>query len=106
MSPNFALSRTRPATGLILCLLVCFSACQRPVAPFQRGSREVFHTPAPALSESEPDNVPELPEHASLPTVYARLSVEPTENSAGKPVGSARPMAERIGQHQIGRAHV
>ena len=110
MSPNFALSRTRSATGSVLiCLLVCLSACQRPVAQFQRGNREVYNASvssvgtkqsAPALLETESGNVPDTRECTSPPAIYARFSIESIENPTGKPVGSTRTVTERIGQRQ------
>ena len=110
MSLNFDLSRTRPATGLCLIgLLICFSACQRPIAQFQRSNRVVLYgpassvgptQPAPAPPENAPGNVPDAPERTQPPAAYAHLSVESAQNSTGKPNGSARTVAERIGQHQ------
>lgn len=116
MSLNPATSRIASAPGLLaVCLLLGLSACQRPVAQFQRSNRFVFHSPAPRPQESQttasvPDrlvvdsssNVPDRRERTQLPVAYADASapVEPTGKPASGPVRSTYPAAERIRQHQ------
>ena len=120
MSFSTASSRIPSASGLLtVCLLVGLSACQRPVAQFQRSNREVFYSPAPApLSPAQPDDVPDDGSGDSRvtsgdtaigetvpsqpPLAYARASqpVESTNRPANGPVRDTYPVAERIRQHQ------
>jgi hypothetical protein len=111
-----ASSRTYSATGLItVCLLAALSACQRPVAHFQRSNREVFYSPAPKPLSSEraedlsADSPAESGEKASgepIPTepalAYAEASrpAESTGNTANGPLRQTYPLAERIREHQ------
>ncbi|MEZ0539305.1 hypothetical protein [Fibrella arboris] len=112
MSLYPASPRIAPASGLVtVCLLVGLSACQHPVAYFQRSNREVFYSPAPkpATSLNRADNVPDslvgnVPNEqertwtSQSPVAYAQ--VEPANAPANSPVRSTYPVAERIGQHQ------
>ncbi|MBO0951492.1 hypothetical protein [Fibrella forsythiae] len=120
MSSHPASFRISSAPGfLTVGLLIGLSACQRPVAHFQRSQRTVFYSPAPKLLSPEtsanvPDdssaNVPGEQEHAQAilplspakPIAYARASrpVEPTNAPASGPVQSTYPVAERVRQHQ------
>ncbi|WP_229370292.1 hypothetical protein [Fibrivirga algicola] len=125
MSFNPAPSRIASATGLFtVCLLIGLSACQRPVAQFQRSNREVFYSPVPKatnpdlsanpalagqptpdqpadeLPGSLPGNVPSEPAPAQTPVAYAQLPAEPTGNTANGPVRTTYSTAERIGQRQ------
>lgn len=98
-----ASSRIASAPGLLtVCLLVGFSACQRPAVQFQRSNREVFYPATPIDSTvSSPGNVPGF-ERTQPPIAYAEAT-KPME-SAGKPVNNpvrhTYPIAERIREHQ------
>ncbi|MEZ0483439.1 hypothetical protein [Fibrella aquatica] len=114
MSINPALYRTASAPGLLtVCLLVGLSACQRPVAQFQRSNREVFYSPAPKQladkhagtlpADQQVDsisNVPDETERTRQPLAYAEAN-RPAE-STGRPMPTQHtyPIAERIRQHQ------
>ncbi|WP_375448631.1 hypothetical protein [uncultured Fibrella sp.] len=123
MSLHPATSRIPLATGFFtVCLLFGLSACQRPVAQFQRSNRVIFHSPVVkpadrdvpdrAATDSSVDSghyadrqtqaIPADRERTQTPVAYAeaRPPVESTEQPTNGPVGSTYPTAERIRQHQ------
>ncbi|RYF73223.1 MAG: hypothetical protein EOO39_10785 [Cytophagaceae bacterium] len=89
-------------------MLIGLSACQRPVAQFQRSNRTVFYSPAPKpVSSEEPTNVPDdlstnIPSESTQPVIYAQVDqpVKPTNAPVNGPVRSTYPVVERVRQHQ------